>query len=46
VTHAVVIQSVIGTRRAIDHAEIVEFTWPGPADSERARRPAPTPVKR
>lgn len=31
VTHAVVIQSFVGTRRAIDHAEIVEFQWPAAA---------------
>jgi hypothetical protein len=33
----------VGTRRAIDHAEIVEFTWPALQD-ETARQPAP--VKR
>jgi broad specificity phosphatase PhoE len=46
VTHAVVIQSVVGTRRAIDHAEIVEFTWPGPADEAVRQRLGPEPVKR
>ncbi len=36
VTHAVVIQSVVGTRRPIDHAEIVEFTWRPDGEAERA----------
>jgi broad specificity phosphatase PhoE len=36
VTHAVVIQSVVGTRRPIEHAEIVEFTWAGPGEREAA----------
>ena len=47
VTHAVVIQSVVGTRRPIDHAEIVEFTWRPDAAADEATRPraaaVPTP---
>ena len=36
VTHAVVIQSVVGTRRPIEHAEIVEFSWAGSGEREAA----------
>lgn len=46
VTHAVVIQSVIGTRRAIDHAEIVEFTYPPPEEAAAPPRSASALVER
>lgn len=36
VTHAVVIQSVVGIRRPIEHAEIVEFEWDGVGAVESA----------
>ena len=47
VTHAVVIQSVVGTRRPIEHAEIVEYTWDGVTARDGARVASlPTPVER
>lgn len=46
VTHAVVIQSVVGMRRPIDHAEIVEFTWPGTTEDDAVHRHAASAVKR
>jgi broad specificity phosphatase PhoE len=47
VTHAVVIQSVVGTRRPIEHAEIVEYEWDGMTAPEGARvAPLPAPVER
>lgn len=36
VTHAVVIQSVVGTRRPIEHAEIVEYAWDATASLDDA----------
>ena len=47
VTHAVVIQSVIGTRRPIEHAEIVEYEWDEATARGGLRLGAvPTPVER
>lgn len=47
VTHAVVIQSVVGTRRPVDHAEIVEFHWRPGEEAERVAVPADgVPVER